>query len=181
MKLIFLHGGPATGKLTVAKALLRLVSGRLFDNHAAIDFARTIFDFGAPGFWELVHDVRLCALDTASRHGVPLIVATYCYSDPEDRPQLEQFEAIVERHGGALLPAFLHCSENEIIRRIGNPDRVERRKVTSLEGLNKFRAEFNDSPVPRTNCIMLDTAKRPADSTALEIVRYFELDALLSS
>jgi hypothetical protein len=25
---------------------------RLFDNHAAIDVARTVFDFGAPGFWE---------------------------------------------------------------------------------------------------------------------------------
>jgi hypothetical protein len=181
MKLIFLHGAPATGKLTVAKALLRLVSGRLFDNHAAIDFARTIFDFGAPGFWKLVHDVRLRALDTASQHGVPLVVATYCYSEPEDRPQLEQFEAIVQRHGGSLLPAFLHCSEDEIIRRIGNTDRVERRKVTSLEGLNKFRAKFNDSPVPRSNCIMLDTAKRPADTAALEIVRYFELDTLLSS
>ena len=44
MKLLFLHGAPATGKLTVAKALLRIVPGRLFDNHAAIDLARTIFE-----------------------------------------------------------------------------------------------------------------------------------------
>ena len=57
MKLLFLHGAPAAGKLTVAKALLRIVPGRLMDNHAAIDLALTIFDFGAPGFWELVHDV----------------------------------------------------------------------------------------------------------------------------
>ena len=181
MKLIFLHGAPATGKLTVAKALLRLVSGRLFDNHAAIDFARTMFEFGAPGFWELVHDVRLSALETASQHGVPLVVATYCYSEPEDRPQLEQFEAIMKRHGGELLPAFLRCSEEEIIRRVGNPDRMERRKVTSLEGLNRFRADYNDSPVPRANCIMLDTSKRPADSTALEIVRHFALHAVPGS
>jgi hypothetical protein len=181
MKLIFLHGAPATGKLTVAKALLRLVSGRLFDNHAAIDFARTMFEFGAPGFWELVHDIRLSALETASQHGVPLAVATYCYSDPEDRLQFEQFEAIMKRHGGELLPAFLHCSEDEIMRRVGNPDRVERRKVASLEGLNRFRATYNDSPVPRANCIKLDTAQRPADLTALEIVRHFELNALHSS
>jgi hypothetical protein len=50
MKLVFLHGSPAVGKLTVAKALLRMVLGRLFDNHAAVDLARTVFDFGAPGF-----------------------------------------------------------------------------------------------------------------------------------
>ena len=65
MKLVFLHGAPASGKLTVAKALLRVVSGRLFDNHAAIDFARTMFDFGVPGFWDLVHEVRLSARDAA--------------------------------------------------------------------------------------------------------------------
>lgn len=181
MKLIFLHGAPATGKLTVARALLQLISGRLFDNHAAIDFARTIFEFGAPGFWELVHDVRLCALDSASQHGVPLVVATFCYSEPEDRPQLEQFEAIMARHGGELLPAFLHCSEHEIMRRIGNADRVERRKVTSPEGLNRFRAEFDFSPVPRPNCITLDTTESPADLTAREIVRHFELNPLHDS
>ena len=80
MKLIFLHGAPATGKLTVAKALLRTVPGRLFDNHAAIDVARTVFDFGAPGFWELVHTVRCSVLDAAAQQRVPLVVMTYCYA-----------------------------------------------------------------------------------------------------
>jgi tRNA uridine 5-carbamoylmethylation protein Kti12 len=53
MKLLFLHGSPAVGKLTVAKALLRIVPARLMDNHAAIDLALTIFEFGAPGFGSL--------------------------------------------------------------------------------------------------------------------------------
>ena len=53
MKLLFLHGAPATGKLTVAKALLGMVPGRLFDNHAAIDLARTIFDFGCTFRWAI--------------------------------------------------------------------------------------------------------------------------------
>lgn len=86
MKLIFLHGAPATGKLTVARAPLRAVPGRLFDNHAAIDVARTVFDFGAPGFWALVHSVRSSVLDAAAEHDVPLVVATSCYAEPDDRP-----------------------------------------------------------------------------------------------
>jgi hypothetical protein len=176
MKLIFLHGAPATGKLTVAKALLRAVPGWLFDNHAAIDFARTVFDFGVPGFWDLVHVARLSALEAASQHGFPLVVATFCYSEPEDRPQFEKFETIAQRDGGELLPVFLHCSEDEIARRIGKLDRAERRKITSMAGLNGFRATgYHDSPVPRTNCIRLDTAATSADVTAQEIVRHFEL------
>src|ERR1700733_3205565 len=90
MRLLFLHGSPATGKLTVAKALLQAVPGRLFDNHAAIDLARTLFDFGAPGFWELVHNVRCAAFDAAAEHGVSLVVTTFCYAEPEDRPQYEK-------------------------------------------------------------------------------------------
>ena len=70
MKLLFLHGAPAAGKLTVAKAVLGTVRGRLFDNHAAIDLARTVFDFGAPGFWELVHSARCAGIDAAAEHGV---------------------------------------------------------------------------------------------------------------
>ena len=97
MKLLFLHGSPAVGKLTVAKALLRIVPGRLMDNHAVIDLARTVFDFGAPGFWELVHDVRRSALDAAAEHGVPLLVTTFCYAEPEDREQFGQIEAIMQR------------------------------------------------------------------------------------
>jgi hypothetical protein len=48
-RLVFLHGAPASGKLTVAKALLRALPGRLFDNHSAIDLARTLFDSRPPG------------------------------------------------------------------------------------------------------------------------------------
>jgi hypothetical protein len=177
MKLIFLHGAPASGKLTVAKALLRTVPGRLFDNHAAIDVARTVFDFGAPGFWELVHDIRVTTLEAASQHGVPLLGMTFCYSEPEDLPLVEQFEKVVQRDGGELLPVFLRCSEEEIMQRIGNADRVERRKISSMDGLNRFRLEYNDAPLPRDNCLLLDTTSRTAEAVARDIVRRFALDA----
>jgi hypothetical protein len=103
MKLIFIHGAPAAGKLTTAKALLRLVPGRLFDNHTSIDLARSVFDFGAPGFSKLVHDVRILVLNAAGAQGVPLVVTTYCYAEPEDLPEFEQFEALVLAHGGEIV------------------------------------------------------------------------------
>lgn len=178
MKLIFLHGAPATGKLTVARALLRIVPGRLFDNHAAIDVARTVFDFGAPGFWALVQTVRSSVLDAAALHGVPLVVATYCYAEPDDRPAFEQFEAILQRHRGELHAVFLHCSKAEMIRRVSNADRAEHRKITSEIGLNDFLAQFNMSPVPRADCLALDTETSTADATAQEIIRHFHLTSV---
>jgi hypothetical protein len=71
MKLLFIHGAPAARKLTTARALLHRVNGRLFDNHAAIDVDRTVFDFGAPGFWELVQVIRMSVLDAAAERVPP--------------------------------------------------------------------------------------------------------------
>ena len=178
MKLLFLHGAPAVGKLTVAKALLRIVPGRLMDNHAAIDLARTIFEFGAPGFWELVHDVRLSAIEAAAEHGVPLLVTTFCYAEPEDREQFGQIEEIVQRHGAKLLPVFLHCSREEALRRVGNPDRVERRKISSGEHLIRELDRYDLTAVPRPDCLKLDTGVNPADVTAQKIAGHFRLDGL---
>lgn len=176
MKLLFLHGAPAAGKLTVAKALLGMVPGRLSDNHVAIDLARTIFDFGAPGFWELVHSARCAAFAAAAEHGVALVVTTFCYVEPYDRPQYENFEEIMQRRGGQLLPVFLHCSREEAVRRVGNPDRVERRKMTRAEDLNRELDSYDFSPVPRSDCLKMDTVARPADATAREIIGHFGLD-----
>ena len=178
MKLLFLDGAPAAGKLTVARALLAMVPGRLSDNHAAIDLARTIFDFGAPGFWELVHSVRCSAIDAAAQHGVELLVTTYCYAEPDDRAEYQAFEAIVQRNGGELLPVFLHCSREEAVRRVGNPDQVERRKINSAESLFRDVDRHHFSPVPRPDCLSLDTGARPAEATAREIVGHFGLDAV---
>jgi hypothetical protein len=177
MKLLFLHGSPATGKLTVAKALLQTVAGRLFDNHAAIDLARTIFEFGAPGFWELVHSVRCEAFDKAAEHGVALVVTTFCYAEPDDLPQFEKFEEIMQRRGGKLLPVFLHCSREEAARRVSNPDRVERRKLASPASLIKDLDTHKFVAVPRPDCLMLDTEVRPAAATAQEIISHFRLEA----
>ena len=176
MKLLFLHGAPAAGKLTVAKALLRIAPGRLMDNHVAIDLALTIFDFGAPGFWELVHDVRRSAMNAAAEHRVPLLVTTFCYAEPEDREQFGQIEAIVQRHGGKLLPVFLHCSREEALRRVGHPDRVARRKISSGEHLIRELDRYDLTAVPRSDCLRLDTSINAADVTARKIVRHFGLD-----
>jgi hypothetical protein len=174
MKLIFLHGAPAAGKLTVAKALLELVDGRLHDNHAAIDLALTVFEFGTPGFWELVHDVRCATFETAARHGVQLIVTTFCYAEPHDRSKYSGFEQIVQRCRGELLPVFLHCSRDEAFQRVGNADRVARRKMTSEDALRREFTTYEFAPV-RPDCLQFDTSLMTAQAAAACIVAHFAL------
>jgi hypothetical protein len=175
MQLLFLHGAPGAGKLTIARALSRLVPARLHDNHAAIDLARTIFDFGAPGFWELVHAVRLQALRAAVQHRVPLVIMTYCYVDPDDGPAFRDFEACVEEGGGRVMPVFLSCQRQEILRRLGNVDRIERGKITTPAAFDAFLAGLHITAVPRSDCFVLDSGQAEAEDTAQSIVRHFGL------
>jgi hypothetical protein len=175
MKLVFIHGAPASGKLTTAKALLDRVEGRLFDNHAAIDIARTVFDFGAPGFWELVQAVRTTVLDAAAEERVPLLVMTFVYVEPYDVPTFERFELIVQRHGGQLLPVFLQCSIAEVARRVSNVDRVERKKMASEQSARDFMARHRVVAVPRPTCLVLDSEADAAVANAERIIRHFGL------
>ena len=151
MRLLYLHGAPASGKRTVGEAV------------------------DAPGFWDLVHAARLIALDKAAEHRVPLVIYTSCYSHAEDLPLLEAFERVLTRHGGVLLPVFLTCPRRTLEERIGAADRVERRKVTSKEGLDRCLSKWNLVPVPRPNCYTVDTEMATPAEAARDIVRHFEL------
>src|SRR3954451_11671872 len=177
MKLLFLHGAPASGKLTVAKAVLGLVPGRLFDNHVAVDLARTLFEFGAPGFWELVHNIRCEAFAAAADHAIALVVTTFCYAEPSDRVQFEKFDNIVRQGGGELLPVFLYCSREEAARRVGNPDRIERRKMGSPDSLIRYLDEHDFTPVPRPDVLKLNTETMLPAASAREIIDFYGLNA----
>ncbi|CAN5868612.1 hypothetical protein BH24ACI1_BH24ACI1_04510 [soil metagenome] len=50
MKLIFLYGAPAVGKLTVADKIAEQTRYKVFHNHLSIDCIEPIFDFGTLHF-----------------------------------------------------------------------------------------------------------------------------------
>ena len=113
---------------------------------------------------------------------LPPNTACRCWSRPSATPnprtgsKFGQIEEIVQRHGGKLLPVFLHCSREEALRRVGHPDRVERRKISSGEHLIRELDRYNLTAVPRPDCLKLDTSISPADVTAQKIVEHFGLD-----
>lgn len=175
MKLILIHGAPATGKLTVARALSLRIGAPLVDNHAAIDIARMVFGFAAPGFWDLVHDLRVTTLRGAARAGVPVLVTTAAYSHPQDIPLLADYRDAVEAHGGELMPVHLACSEDTLMARVTAPERAAKGKIATPDGLRAYLDRNSFEPIRAENCLQFSTEDAPAEQTAAEIARQLGL------
>ena len=125
MKLIFLHGAPAVGKLTVARELATLTDARLFHNHLTVDLVSSLFPFGSEPFILLREQIWLAAFAEAARNNVSLI-----FTFNPERTVRERFVQdainVVENAGGRF----------EMTTRIDNPDKISVRawngKITLL-------------------------------------------------
>ena len=169
MRLIWIHGPPASGKLSVARALSEQIGAGVLHNHLSIDLARPILDFGDEGFWPLVDALRLTCVRAAAKSDKDALIYTSCYDHPIDLPVVEEFEEVLESEGGTLVPVFLQCDPIELERRVGNPDRKAIGKITSIAKLRDTLAEWNCVAMPRANCITIDTSSGTPEESAAAI------------
>lgn len=175
LKLIFLHGPPASGKFTIAKEIEKLISCKNFHNHLTIDVAKALFEFGTPRFKKLVQTIRLVALETAVKENLSTVLFTFVYSHPHSIETVQQIESVIVKHGGEFIPVYLQCQLSELEKRIVQPHRVEMRKVSSVEGLAKFNARWNCVPMPREDCLIIQTDNKTPEECAFEIVSELDL------
>jgi hypothetical protein len=166
MDLIYLHGPPASGKLTIARELEARIGCGVFHNHLTIELVKPFFAFDTEPFWRMVLDMRLTALRLAAENGARLVTYTSCYSHPTDLPFFERIEGVIAASGGTIQPVYLQSSVPELERRIANPDRVALRKLRSVEGFRRELARWNWVAVPRPNCITIVTDDRTPSECA---------------
>src|SRR3989442_10339181 len=97
MRLVFIYGPPASGKLTVATELAKLTGFKLFHNHVSIQFVQSIFEFGTKTFWRLTNKYRLQMIEEGSKEGVDTIF-TFVYSKGEDHRFVRDVLKTVRSH-----------------------------------------------------------------------------------
>src|SRR5207244_10734193 len=103
MKLVFIYGPPASGKLTVVTELAKLTGFKLFHHHVSIQFVQSIFEFGTKTFRRLTGKYRLEMLEAAAKEGIDTII-TLVYSEYHDADQCVQHVIQhVRARGGQVL------------------------------------------------------------------------------
>ncbi len=174
MKLVFLYGPPAVGKLTVARELEKRTGFKLFDNHVSINAVLPYFEFGTPPFGRIVGSLRRMVIEEAVKAGLDLIF-TVVYVSPGDNMELADLVAVVELNGGEVCFVRLHCAEAELKNRVATEARAARHKVASVEVLEDL-LERHDlfSEVPGRASLTVDTTV-PPEQVAERIIGHYDL------
>ena len=170
MKLIILHGPPASGKYTIAKEIAERTGARVFHNHLTIDVAKSLFDFGTEDFWKFVCQLRLTCIKAVAEHDSGIVIYTCCYDHPSDLDFIKNVEDVLTKAGAELLPVYLKCSPSELERRISLPSRIEMGKIRSIEGLHKHLDKWNCIAIPHDNCITVATENKEVTACVEEII-----------
>ena len=176
MKLIFIYGPAAAGKLTIARELGGKTGFPIFHNHLVVDMLLAVFEFGAPAFVEIREATWLQVMEHAAQDQLPGLIFTFA---PERtvRPEfIGKLIAAVEKWGGEVLFVHLTCPEEELERRLENDSRAEFRKLRSLELYRQLRDDGARTfpPLPDSG-LTIDTSKSEPNESAAKIADYFGL------
>jgi hypothetical protein len=171
MKLIFLHGAPAVGKLTVARELAQLTGFRLFHNHLTVDLVSSVFPFGSEPFTLLREQIWLAAFGEAARNKVSLIF-TFNPERTVRQGFVQQAIDVVEAASGKIIFVELTCAEAELERRIEAASRKEFGKLASVEHYRSLKdaGAFQFPKLP--DGLSVDTTNRSPGDSAKVIHEY---------
>lgn len=171
MKLVFLHGAPAVGKLTVARELARRTGFRLFHNHLTVDLVSSLFPFGSESFVLLREQIWLAAFAEAARQKTSLIFTFNPERTVRERFVQDAIDA-VESAGGEIMFVGLTCAEEKLEHRMEEASRKEFGKLASVDLYRSLKESgaFDFPKLPKG--LSVDTTFQSPAETARLISEY---------
>lgn len=179
MKLLFIYGPPAAGKLTVARELCKITDYKIFHNHLTVDLASSIFPMGTKAYSDLVEDIRLKVIETASKSKVAGIIFTFVYGietygGREDDKFIKKVIDKVEKYKGRVLFVKLTCEEKELHKRLKHPSRRNFKKVHKIMTLQSIKKRYNlSATVPFGRSLIIDNTRLSPKKVANMIKNHF--------
>src|ERR1700709_612956 len=178
MKLLFLHGPAASGKLTVGKALHRRTGFRLFHNHLVVDTLLSVFQFGTPSFVRLREQTWLSVFEAAAKDDISLIF-TFAPEATVNPSFIHAAVDVVQQHGGEVCFVQLTCPVDELERRMENPARAEFLKLRSVATFRALRQKGADRfPDLPSSGLSIDTSNVEPAEAGRRICTHFQIPSL---
>ncbi len=171
MKLIFIYGPPATGKLTVAKELAKLTNYNLLHNHLIFDMITSTVPWSNDKTKQLFEDIAVRMFEEATVQQVQGLIFTHVYRKPQHDEFIKRTIEVVEKNDGEVHLIQLIADVEVLKERILSEARKEHKKATKVETLEKILNKYDVlSTVSYKDSLVIDNSNILPDEVARNIV-----------
>lgn len=160
MKLIFLYGPPAAGKLTIATELAKRTHYKMLHNHLTIEVVKSLFAHGTPAYIKTLQEFRFALLEAAAKRKVPGVITTYVYAAKHDDAEIKELLRRMKKYGVSVYFVQIICDQRLLEKRVGHRKRQKFSKIHSRHKLQSIMKKYNVvAKIPFGKNMTIDTAK----------------------
>ena len=183
MKLVFIIGNAAVGKMTVGQELTKITDLRLFHNHMSIEPILEIFgDFNGNAikrFREMIFE----EFAKSNKYGL-IFTYMWAFDCQDDWNYIEHIKSIFEPYGTEFYYVELVAPQSVRLERNGSENRLKHKpskrdiKLSNkrlIDDDSNYRIESLDGEIPFENYIKIDNSNLSAEETAKMIKERFNL------
>ncbi|MDB5159985.1 MAG: hypothetical protein JWO99_248 [Candidatus Saccharibacteria bacterium] len=174
MKLLFLYGPPASGKLTIAEKLSASTDIPLFHNHLSRDLVQNIYKDALRQHYALVDTIRFEVLDYCAKHDTDLIF-TYVYEGTDDDRDIRRFIDIIESNHGEVHFVELTANREDLIKRVDSDSRKQYKKLTDPVKMAKITEKMDIYSIPFVESLKINTSELDPEAAVKLIAEAFSL------
>ncbi len=183
MKLVFLIGDSAVGKMTVGQELMKRTGLRLFHNHMTIELVLEIFGEYDGSVISKLREVVFQEFAVSDNEGL-IFTYMWAFDQQSDWNYVEHVSDIFRRQGADIYYVELvaaqeirlqrNRSENRLKNKVSKRD-IQVSEERLLQADEKHRLISEENEIPYDNYLKIDTSDLSAEKTAEKIRRYFQL------
>ena len=183
MKLVFILGDAAVGKMTVGQALIKITDLRLFHNHMTIEPVIEIFGKYDSKTINELRELIFTNFAASNNYGM-IFTLMMAFDQKSDWDYLEHIKNIFSPYGTEFYYVELIASQEIRLERNATENRLKNKPskrdlITSNQRLidddRKYRCVSYEGEMPFENYLRIDNSDKSPDEVALLIKETFGL------
>ena len=183
MKLVFLIGDAAVGKMTVGQELMKQTGLRLFHNHMTIEPVIEIFGYYNSAVTLQLREIIFREFAKSDNKGM-IFTYLWAFDMPSDWEYIAHVADIFREQGAQIYYVELIASQEVRLQRNETPNRLhhkaskrdlEASRARLLRDDNNYRCVSNPGEIPFENYLRIDNTDLSPEAAAAMIRERFSL------
>jgi len=177
MKLVFIYGPPASGKLTISKELKKITGFKIAHNQIINDILDNFLAKKNKHYWKSADKLKFSLIDILTKSkNKGLIVTMVRGNGKESLAFAKKVKKSIQNNKGKYYCIRLICDEEELFKRVKNKSRRDHGKITTKKLLLEcFKKYGLKNSLPFKNQLIINNTNISAKKVAKQIKKHYSL------